>query len=170
MSPERPVAERPPRPASVDAGVAAPVPSGSPRALHALDYLLEHRRADLDDLTAHVAAMETGKSPAELTRFERRLVGVSLRRVHLPALDRRGLASWDPDRRTARLPGADRPGPAPRRRSPAWYLALAAGQAVVVAGAALDAGPLAAVDPLLAATAATALVFCSALAGLARGR
>jgi hypothetical protein len=150
---------------AVEVAAPTPVPVGSPRGRHALDYLLQHRAADLSAIVDHVAAMESGRTPAELSAFERRLVATSLRRVHLPALDRRGLISWDPERRHATLPAPDRDsrrGGRPHR----WYLALALAQVVVVALAALDVAPFAGVDPLAAVTVVMALVFLTAAAQL----
>jgi hypothetical protein len=155
-----PPANRP----GVEVGPPVSVPIGSPRGLHALDYLLEHRRAEFDRVVDHVAAMETGERPEDLSSFERRLIAVSLRRVHLPALDRRGLVVWDPEREVAALPAAAGRG-APARRPPPWhvvYLGLALAQVVVVVLAALDVWRFAAVDPLVAVTAAMSVVFLTA--------
>lgn len=139
---------------------------GSPRGLHALDYLLHHRRADLEEVVDHVAAMETGLSPAELGSFERRLIGLSLRRVHLPALDRRGLITWDPERRQAALPAAVRDESVSTLRSPSRhrrYLTLALVQLTVVGLATLNVPPLATLDPLAAVAVGTAVLFLMAL-------
>lgn len=147
----------------VEVGPPAPVPVGSPRGLHALDYLLEHRRAEFDRVVDHVAAMETGERPGDLSSFERRLIAVSLRRVHLPALDRRGLVVWDPDREVAALPAATRG--VPTRRATPWhvvYLGLALAQVTVVGLAVLDVWAFTAVDPLAAVTVAMSVVFLTA--------
>lgn len=159
--------DEPPGRDGVEVGPPMAVPIGSPRGLHALDYLLEHRRAEFDALVDHVAAMETGERPEELSSFERRLIAVSLRRVHLPALDRRGLVVWDPERRVAALPAVGRE--SEPRRPPPWhrvYLALALAQVVVVVLAALDVWAFAAVDPLAAVTVVMTVVFLTAMVHL----
>jgi hypothetical protein len=154
---------------AVEVAAPTPVPVGSPRGRHALDYLLQHRSADLSAIADHVAAMESGRTPAELSAFERRLVATSLRRVHLPALDRRGLISWDPERRRATLPGPSRWRPG-RHGGPArWYLGLALAQVAAVALAVLDVPPFAGVEPLAAVTVVMALVFVTAAAQLLLG-
>lgn len=157
----------PPTRDGVEVGPPMAVPIGSPRGLHALDYLLEHRRAEFDALVDHVAAMETGEHPNELSSFERRLIAVSLRRVHLPALDRRGLVAWDPERRVAALPAVGRDDTP--RRPPPWhlvYLALALAQVLVVGLAALNVWVFAAVEPLAAVTVLMTVVFLTAVAHL----
>lgn len=68
---------------------------GERRRRYVLYYLREVRYAELDDLAEHVAARETGSSPAEISSWLRRAVRSDLFHTHLPKLEEVGVIGFD---------------------------------------------------------------------------
>jgi hypothetical protein len=126
------------------------------RRRYAFHYLKRERReVFVRELAEQVAAWENEKPVEGLTSRERKRVKTALQQHHLPRMADSGFLEYDRQRGTAELservadlevyldvvPGRDVPwGPV--------YLGLAAIAGAVVAGAAADIGPLAAVGEL----------------------
>lgn len=138
---------------------------GNARRRAVVRHLIEHGEVEMGTLAEHVAAEETGTTPEEVGREERRRIYISLYQSHLPKLAEVGVASYDRDR------GVVQPTAAiedlapyldvePRRGGlPTAQAAVAGVTAVVVAASVTDLGPFAAVsDAVAAGIAAVALL------------
>jgi DNA-binding transcriptional ArsR family regulator len=153
------------------AGSVAPVPTdevfdvlGNARRRAVVRYLLEHGEVEMGTLAERVAAEETGTTPEEVGREERRRIYISLYQSHLPKLADVGVASYDRDRGVVE-PTAAIEDLAPYLDVdttpdglPTTRIAVAGGTAVVVAASVADLGPFSAVSDAVAAGLAAAVL------------
>ncbi|MUV86264.1 hypothetical protein GJ631_06675 [Natronomonas sp. CBA1123] len=72
----------------------------------ALKYLLEQDTpVGIDELAAHVAAVENDTEIEQLDEKQRKRTYVSLYQTHIPKLAKAGVVEYDPDERTVALNG-----------------------------------------------------------------
>ncbi|MFW5964764.1 MAG: DUF7344 domain-containing protein [Natronomonas sp.] len=75
----------------------------------ALKYLLEQDTpVGIDELAAHVAAVENDTEAEQLDEKQRKRTYVSLYQTHIPKLAKAGVVEYDPDERTVKLNGYPR--------------------------------------------------------------
>jgi DNA-binding transcriptional ArsR family regulator len=149
------------------------------RRREVIHYLSDHEGpVDLRDLSEHIAALENGCEPTEVTYKQRKRVQTALYQMHLPKLADQDIVEYD--RRAGRvelasgaencLPYLEADRGAPHRRWWRWYLLVAGVVAIPIGLAALRVPPFVSVSGLGYAAVACAAFVVLSVAQVARER